>query len=82
MITKYTRSFVVSDWNSSGQYAGTFTDISGGSVVMADIAIQQREGHMYDVIVNVREDDTKLRTSAVTPSSLFTTENARDYDTN
>lgn len=53
---------------------------------MADISIQQQQGHMYSVIVNVREDDTKLRTDAQAqsisdPSALFSAENARDYDT-
>ena len=48
---------------------------------MADIAVQQREGCMYDVVINVREDDARLRTNVTAnPSSLFTTENARDYD--
>ena len=77
MITKYTRTFKVSEWNSS---TGTFTDTSGGSVCMADITIQKKAGHMYDVVVSVREDDCRNKTTSVTPSSLFSTENARDYD--
>lgn len=36
---------------------------------------------MYDVIVNVREDDVRMRKTVATPSSLFTNENNRDYDT-
>ena len=80
MVTKYTRSFDVSEWNSSGSSAGTFTDRNGGSVCMADISVQRREGHMYDVVVSVREDDVKLRTTSNSPSSLFGSENARDYD--
>lgn len=47
---------------------------------MADISVQRREGHMYDVVVSVREDDVKLRTTSNSPSSLFGSENARDYD--
>lgn len=47
---------------------------------MADISIQQQVGHMYSVVVNVREDDVRLRTFSTTPSSLFTAENNRDYD--
>ena len=82
MITKYTRSTKVSDWQAEGQNAGTFQDVDGGTVCMADISIQQQVGHMYSVIVNVREDDVRLRTFSTTPSSLFTTENQRDYDTN
>lgn len=82
MVTKYTRSFKISDWYYSGEHAGTFQDIDGGSMCMADISIQQREGHMYDVIVNVREDDVRLRTNITSPQSLFTSENNRDYDTN
>lgn len=35
---------------------------------------------MYDVVVNVREDDAKNRVANLTPSTLFTTEEQRDYD--
>lgn len=82
MITKYTRSYKISDWQSSGASAGEFVDVNGGSVVMADIAIQKREGQMYDVVINVREDDTRLRSYSTSPASLFTAENTRDYDEN
>jgi len=75
MITKYTRSMKVSDWAS-----GEFTDIDGGSMCMADIVIQKRAGHMYDVVISVREDDSRNRVASYTPSTLFTTENNRDYD--
>ena len=81
MITKYTRSTKVSDWQAEGQNAGTFQDVDGGTVCMADISIQQQVGHMYSVVVNVREDDVRLRTFSTTPSNLFSTENNRDYDT-
>ena len=80
MLTKYTRSFKVSEWNEGGSAGGTFTDVNGGSVCMADICVQQREGHMYDVVVSVREDDTRTRIAPVNPESLFTAENQRDYD--
>lgn len=82
MITKYTRSFSVSEWNSSGQNAGQFTDTGGGSYCMAEVCVQQREGCMYDVLINVREDDTRLRTSITSPEALFAAENNRDYDEN
>ena len=35
---------------------------------------------MYDVLVNVREDDVRLTKDPVDPATLFTAENARDYD--
>lgn len=75
MITKYTRSVKVSEWGT-----GEFSDIDGGTICMADITIQKREGHMYDVVVSVREDDSRNRRASWTPSSLFTAENNRDYD--
>lgn len=81
MITKYTRSIKISEWQDGGGNAGTFQDVNGGSICMADICIQQQEGHMYSVIVNVREDDVRLRTYSTDPSSLFSSENQRDYDT-
>ena len=42
---------------------------------------------MYEVVVSVREDDSKMRTVPQAQyvsdiSTLFSTENARDYDTN
>lgn len=75
MITKYTRSVRVSEWGT-----GEFSDIDGGTICMADITIQKRAGHMYDVVVNVREDDSRNRRASYTPSTLFTTEDRRDYD--
>lgn len=39
MITKYTRTTKVSDWQAEGQNAGTFQDVDGGTVCMADISI-------------------------------------------
>lgn len=82
MISKYTRDTKISDWQAEGQNAGTFQDVDGGTVCMADISIQQQVGHMYSVVVNVREDDVRLRTFSTSPENLFTTENNRDYDTN
>ena len=76
MIEKYTRSFTVSEWDGNG----AFVDISGGTVCMADVSIQKVQGHMYSVVVNVREDDCKLRRNSTTPSALFTVEDRRDYD--
>jgi len=76
MITLYTRDFKVSEWDGSG----VFVDKNGGSTCMADISIQKRNGHMYDVVISVREDDSRTRTTSLSPSSLFTTENNRDYE--
>lgn len=77
MVTKFTRTFKVSDWDAA---TGSFQDNDGGQVCMAEVAVQQREGHMYDVLVYVREDDGRLRLNSVTPETLFTAENNRDYD--
>ena len=77
MIAKYTRSYEVSDWYG----ASDFRDISGGSICMADIVIQKRAGHMYDVVISVREDDSRNRVASYSsPETLFTMENRRDYD--
>lgn len=77
MIQKYTRAFNVSAWNSN---TGQFEVVPGGSMPMAEITVQQRAGCMYDVMINVREDDVRLKKTAETPSTLFTAENQRDYD--
>lgn len=79
MVTKYTRNFENSDWDED---TGTFNDVYGGSMCMADIAIQQTAGRMYSVIVSVREDDAKVRTTIMSPVNVFTDENNRDYDEN
>lgn len=81
MITKYTRSTKYSEWNSTGEAAGTFTTANGGDQLMAQISIVHGDGCMYSVQINVTEDDSRISTSNVTPSSLFSTENSRDYDT-
>lgn len=77
MIKKYTRSYDISEWNSN---TGTFTDKTGSSMCMADVTIQKVAGHLYNVIISVREDDAKIRTTSLTPSGLFVAENNRDYD--
>lgn len=79
LIQQYTRTFYVSVWNEE---RGEFDVQLGGSMPMAEVAVQQRAGCMYDVVVSIREDDTRLvrvppRTG---PQELFTAENARSYD--
>lgn len=41
MVTKYTRSTIISKWDPTGQsmYNAEFIDVSGGNVPMADVAI-------------------------------------------
>ena len=84
MISKYTREFKISEWNPpAGLTPGTedFTDIVGGNIPMAQVLIQYVDGCTYNVIVNVSEDDMRLRIHAPNdPASLFTSENARTYD--
>lgn len=82
MVTKYTRATKVSDWNATGEHAGTFSDIDGGAIPMAEVAVVHVAGCMYEVHVTVNEDDVRLRVDVVNNvASLFTTENSRDYDT-
>ena len=82
MATAYTRTTKVSVWDPTGQsmYDPEFVDIDGGSVLMADISIQHVEGHMYEVIISIGEEDTRMRRHLpVSVESLFTTENNRTY---
>lgn len=82
MVTKYTRATKVSDWNATGEHAGTFSDIDGGDIPMAEVAVVHVAGCMYEVHVMVNEDDVKTRTNIVSNlETLFSTENSRDYDT-
>lgn len=59
-----------------------FVDEITGYVPMADVAVNRVNGGMWEVSVNVRETDARLRFASVTASSLFADEDARDYDTN
>ena len=78
MISTYTRQFKISDWDDA---TGTFSEVVGGNIPMAQCAVIQRAGDMYDVVVNVSEQDSRLRISAVNdPASLFTDENNRTYN--
>lgn len=75
----YLRNARMSIWNDTN---GTFDRGSYIRETMANIAIEQVAGEMYDVIISVNEDDSALsRTSYTSISSLFTTENSRGYDT-
>ena len=83
MISKYSRTFYVSTWNPAMATKGNFEVVIGGIMPMADVAVQQVNGCMYEVIINVREDDSRLTKAAPETdiASLFANENERDYDT-
>ena len=81
MIAKYTRDFWTSIWdgNSAG---GSWTEVEGGSMPMADVAMSHNEDGSYDVIVNVNEDDSRmcLANSGFTYTSMGRRARRRDYD--
>ena len=80
----YTRSVKVSEFDTTEGSAtfGDFHDVNGGNVPMADVAAVAEQGGAWAVVVNVNEYDERIRLSGgLTPSTLFTSENARDYDT-
>lgn len=82
MATKYTRTTKVSKWDTTGQsmYDPEFVDIDGGKIKMTDISINKTSGHLYEVIVNVNETDTRERRHIpASIETLFALENARDY---
>ena len=82
MIAEYTRSTIISKWDPTGQsmYNAEFVDADGGTVLMADVNVQKTAGHMYEVVVQVREQDIRMRINGSAGlSSLFTTENQRQY---
>lgn len=87
MVTKYTREFKASIYEAPGMGQGSFIDYSMGRRCMAEVSINQVAGHMYEVVISVTEDDSRMRTpdqttASTDPASIFTAENARDYDTN
>jgi len=85
MITLYTRDLKASFWNpttSDNHGLGSWSDDAAGQNVTASISPVKNDDGSWDVVVNVCEDDTRLRKTwqSVTPSTLFTTESQRSYD--
>lgn len=78
----FTRSVTVSEWNSSGQSGGTFTDVSGGTDKMARVHTFHIEGSVWGVSVFVNETSVRLRaTGAASASSVFSSEdNSWQYE--
>ena len=78
----YSRSFKVSEFcaDDSSVYFRLFQDRDAGTQLMAQIVAQYDSGNMWSVRVDVNEMDTRLRFEAVSPVSLFSVENTRDYD--
>lgn len=60
LIGSYTRGFQITKWQSDGDEAGTFAVIDGGTKLQGDISINKMQGHMYEVVVNINEDDCKV----------------------
>lgn len=74
----FIRATKESEWD---EILGDWTDVNGGSYLMCDITAVKRAGDMYDVQVNFREDDSRIRKDAdINPTTLFSTENQRSYD--
>lgn len=87
MVAAYTRDEVTSMWDNvsrgdeTTEGTGEFHDVSGGSRVMASVTVQHIGGCMYDCVINISEDDTKIRIDGVNnPSVLFAVENQRTYN--
>lgn len=78
LVSKYTRSFKLSEWDSS---QGVFVSTSGGDMPMASVSVSYDGGSAYSVRVSVREDDTRISRAAPSEvSSLFSAENSRSYE--
>ena len=76
-MTTYTRSCYYSKWDSAN---ATFSVADAGSQLMAEITPRQTQGDMWQIDINVREDDSRQSLSVLSPSSFFTAEDARSYD--
>ena len=81
MIAAYTRTSKTSIWDYSSM-GGAWHDNSAGEMPMAEIAISHNEDGSYDVVVNVNEDDTRMRKtdSSTNYASLFYAERSRTYE--
>lgn len=81
LIDTYNRQYWASWWNSSGANVGKFTDFVLGKKLQANIYAQRTKGCLYEVIVNINEDDTKFDVDGKTaPENLFKEENKRSYE--
>lgn len=79
MATYWTRSTKIDVWSSTAGEMGDWNTVSGGSALMASIAVvKSGEGPMFDVEIDVREHDEKW--SKTNSSAAWTTEDAREYD--
>lgn len=78
----FTRDYKVSEFcaDDTSVYFKTFEDRDGGSQLMAQIVAQYESGNMWSVRIDINEMDSRLRFAALSPESLFATENARQYD--
>lgn len=74
VVERYTRKYMISEPSSSPQATAGFEDIYAGSKLMAQVSVQHKDGCMYDVVVNVNEDDSKMRmawTGTYDPAMMF-----------
>ncbi len=79
MEAYWTRSTTVSVWSSTAGEMGDWNSVSGGSVLMAEVAVvKSGEGPMFEVEVRVSERDEKWRKTSADVS--WATEDAREYD--
>ncbi len=78
LVEMYTRAMYYSDWDET---TGVFADKACGKMPMAEVVARTQNGHMWQVDVTIREDDSRLALSELTdPSAYFTLENARGYE--
>lgn len=56
-----------------------FTDIDGGDIPMASVEVRSAGGDAYDVILQLNEQDERIRENRVSATSLFSAENNRTY---
>ena len=83
MVALFTRSFKTSYWQSDTM-GGGWSDDTGGTIVMADVALTHDEGDAWSVHVRVNEDDVRFRlvSNGAYPNVLFATERTtRSYGT-
>ena len=81
MIAKYTRAFKVSTWVDDVM-GGARLDRDGGSMPMAEVSPAHNDDGSYDVIVNVNENDSRMRkvNEVISIEGAFLTEQSRTYE--
>jgi len=79
ILQSFTREYWISqfEYDSSGAH---FYQYSGGIKPCATVSVNKMQGHMYEIIIQVNEEDVAYSTKIQNPETVFAYEQSRTYD--